>query len=93
MLCFEHAFHIVPPHSLEQVKRLCRRGVVMEVHWEHREYTADSHLVARYESYQALDSEKPIQQNGWSKFVHDGRLIDRGHFIVSGSSTNMLDEA
>jgi hypothetical protein len=93
MPCFEHAFHIAPHHSLEQVKRLCRGGVVMEVQWEHREYAADGHFVARYESYQALDSENRIQRNGWSKYDHDGQLIDRGHFIVSGASTNMLDEA
>jgi hypothetical protein len=65
----------------------------MEVQWEHREYTANGHFVARYKSYQVLDSENRSQRNGWSKYDHDGQLIDRGHFIVSGNNTNMLDEA
>jgi hypothetical protein len=56
MLCFEHAFHVPSDHSLEQVKTRSRGGVMMEVHWEHREYSTDGHFVARFESYQALDS-------------------------------------
>jgi hypothetical protein len=65
----------------------------MEVQWEHREYAADGHFVARYESYQALDSDDRIQRNGWSKYDHNGHLIDRGHFIISANSTNPLDQA
>lgn len=93
MPCFENAFHIPPHHSLEQVRIRSRGGVVMEVQWEHREYAADGHFVARYESYQALDRDDRIQRNGWSKYDPDGRLIDHGHFIISGNSTNLLDDA
>jgi hypothetical protein len=93
MPCFEHAFRVPPHHTLEQVRTRCRGGVVMEVQWEHREYAADGHFVARYESYQALDSDDRIQRNGWSKYDHNGHLIDRGHFIISANSTNPLDQA
>ena len=93
MPCFERTFQIPPHHFLEQVRTRSRGGVVMEVQWEHREYAADGHFVARYESYQALDSENRIQRNGWSKYDHDGHLIDRGHFIISANSTNPLDQA
>ena len=51
------------------------------------------YFVARYESYQALDADDRIQRNGWSKYDHNGHLIDRGHFIISANSTNPLDQA
>ncbi len=93
MRCFEHAFRVPSHHTLEQVRTWRRGGVVMEVQWEHREYAADGHFVAHYESHQALDSDDRIQRNGWPKYDHNGHLIDQGHFIVSGNSTNLLDEA
>jgi hypothetical protein len=93
MSCFERTFQIPSHHFLEQVRTRSRGGVVMEVHWEHREYAANGGFVARYESYQTLDSNDRIPRNGWSKYDHDGHLVDQGHFIVSGNSTNLLDEA
>lgn len=65
----------------------------MEVHWEHRASGADRRFVARYESYQALDSEDGIRHNGWYKYDHESHLTDQGHFITSGNSINPLDEA
>jgi hypothetical protein len=70
-----------------------RGGAVMEIHWEHREYGVDGHFVARYESYQTLDSEEHTQCNGWSKYDHDGYLVDQGHFSLLENNHNPLDEA
>jgi YD repeat-containing protein len=93
MLCFEHAFHVPSDHSLEQVKTRSRGGVMMEVHWEHREYSADGHFVARYESYQVLDSADRVQRNSWYKYDQEGHLINQGHFFKSANRSDPLDKA
>ncbi len=59
----------------------------MEMHWEHHEYGADGHLVARYKSYQTFDPEHRVQRSGWCKYDHEAS------FIIPGWGSGPLDEA
>jgi len=68
-----------------------RAGAVMEMRWEHREYSADRHLVARYRSYQILDSEHHCQCNGW-RVANKGHLVDQGGSTCLANCNSPLDE-
>jgi hypothetical protein len=50
--------------------------------WNHEEYDADGRLVARYESFQEVDSAAGTSRSGWVKYDADGWVVDEGRIAT-----------
>ena len=75
---FEAIFGVAADHRLEQVRSRSRGGALRGTFWNHEEYDADGRLVARYESFQELDSAAGTSRSGWVKYDADGWVWTRG---------------
>jgi hypothetical protein len=89
MRSFEQAFRIPAGHRLEQVKTRACGGVVRGTYWDHEEYDAAGHLVARYHSFLEL-SDEGMYRCGWRKYNSHGHLIDAAD-LTSGRTMTLFN--
>src|SRR5215211_5302104 len=80
---FEAIFGVAADHRLDQVRSRSRGGAVHGTFWNHEEYDADGRLVARYESFQEVDSAAGTSRSGWVKYDADGWVVDEGRIAAS----------
>lgn len=76
---FSSWFDVADDHSLRQVswKRFGRMDA--DERWIHEELDARGVVVARYESWSYVDSERKA---GWRKFSSEGKLIEEHDSLV-----------
>ena len=91
MRSFEQAFRIPAGHRLEQVRTRARGGIIKGTYWDHDEYDATGHLVARYHSFVEL-GENGEYCCGWRKYNRAGTLVD-AEDLVSSRKRTLFDNA
>jgi hypothetical protein len=78
---FEAIYRVPATHRLVVVRYRSRGGLERAEYWLHQKYDPAGRLVARYESFDELNTGGE-RRSGWSKFDHTGHLVhqSKAHF-------------